>query len=517
MPLLKNLRFYVLIFSLFLSLGIFAYVKTFIPPGTLQTIRLTQIYALTALAYLYLALLATPLTKLFPQLPYRGHYIFARRAIGVSTFYFATLHASVAFWGQLGGFRGLPFLSDRYLLAISLSFTAWIILLTMATTSFDIAIRKLSFPTWKLLHRLVYIAAVLTLIHALMLGTHFQNLSSLIPQIIFIAVSTLLLLEANRFDSYLNLQWPTLPKFGLTFTILTSLVVTFLAYTAVPAGSLPSLSVHQQHLQIARQNQANSNSTGNSQYLSGDPTRRYSVSFSHSPEPQSNQEIQLDFTITQASNGSNILLFDYLNEQLAHLIIVDNQLNYYQHLHPEQTRAGFKININLPHDELYHLYIDFKPAGAIEQQFAFVLPVGTNIPATTPNFQPDLGTSKVFNQYQVSLTGPQPLTSSAMSLGQQLLTFTLTNTQTQQPATNLKPYLAAFGHLVLINQQTYDYIHIHPADLTPPQPDANGGPTVEFMPLGLYGPIKPGIYRAFAQFNPDNQLFTSDFTIEIKP
>jgi hypothetical protein len=68
----------------------------------------------------------------------------------------------------------------------------------------------------------------------------------------------------------------------------------------------------------------------------------------------------------------------------------------------------------------------------------------------------------------------------------------------------------------MINTKTFDYIHVHPNDLTVPKPNQNGGPKVEFMPLGLYGPITPGIYRVFGQFNPNNELFTSDFTIKIE-
>ena len=39
---------------------------------------------------------------------------------------------------------------------------------------------------------------------------------------------------------------------------------------------------------------------------------------------------------------------------------------------------------------------------------------------------------------------------------------------------------------------------------------------VIFLPLGLYGPIKPGVYRVFAQFNPNNNLFTSNFTVTVE-
>jgi hypothetical protein len=108
------------------------------------------------------------------------------------------------------------------------------------------------------------------------------------------------------------------------------------------------------------------------------------------------------------------------------------------------------------------------------------------------------------------------LISQEISIGQQLLGFTFKNAKTKQPITTLKPYLDAFGHLVMINEKTFDYIHVHPNILAVPSPDQNAGPTIEFLPLGIYGPIKPGIYRVFAQFNPNGQLMVADYTIEIK-
>ncbi len=52
-----NIRFYVLCFSIFLSLGYYFYISLTIPSGSLQIIRLTQLYALTAVTYLYFAIL----------------------------------------------------------------------------------------------------------------------------------------------------------------------------------------------------------------------------------------------------------------------------------------------------------------------------------------------------------------------------------------------------------------------------------------------------------------------------
>lgn len=509
MPLYRNLRFYIICFSLILSAIIFTLVHEVIPPGTLQTIRLTQIYALTALTYVYIALLATPLTRILPDLPFRGQYIFVRRALGVSAFYFAALHASFAFWGQLGGFAGLPFLSDTYIQAITLSFTALVILTAMAVTSFDKMIVILGFSTWKLLHRFVYLASLLILIHALMLGTHFRDLSGVIPRIIFFAVSFLLYLEALRFDDYLQKLFPWLMR-GLVQSLTVGLL-SFIMMVNLTTNS-SSFNIHQQHTSSSTSN----NSMPAMNHTPPRDNKRYTVSFLHPEAILPNVDTQLKFKVFDADSGNPVNLFTIINDKLAHLIIVDNYLQEYQHIHPQQTDNEFSITAQFPHPGTYHVYLDFRPFGSSEQQMGFTVDVGTNSEPQISEQLPDTLMTKYFSNYYVTLDLPQPLQANLLSSGQQQLRFTFNHADTHEPVITLQPYLASFGHLVLINQQTYAYYHIHPTDMTAPAPGATAGPTVEFTPMALNNAITPGIYRIFGQFNPDGQLSTIDYTITIQ-
>lgn len=172
--LFSNIRFYVLIFSFILSFVESFFVLKSFPEGEVITV-LVPVYAYTALSFLYLALLAGPLTKLFIWFPFRAQYMKARRAIGVSAFYFALLHVRYTFFDVIGGFAGLSSLNGTYLIAITLSFTALVILTLMAATSFDYMVKVLTFSRWKMLHRFVYLAALFILIHAILIGTRFQE------------------------------------------------------------------------------------------------------------------------------------------------------------------------------------------------------------------------------------------------------------------------------------------------------------------------------------------------------
>ena len=198
--LLKNIRFYVLLFSFSLSIYFYLSISS--------VTQLTQSYALSAAAFLYFTLLAGPFCYRFKNFPFRVKYIKARRALGVSTFYFGFLHACFAFFGELGGFPNLPNLPQKYLVAITLSFTSLVILSLMALTANDFMIEKLTFPRWKFLHRFIYLVGIFILIHALLIGSHFQNLSGIIPKIFFVAIVFLLFLELPRAIIFLNGKKP---------------------------------------------------------------------------------------------------------------------------------------------------------------------------------------------------------------------------------------------------------------------------------------------------------------------
>ena len=197
-----------------------------------------------------------------------------------------------------------------------------------------------------------------------------------------------------------------------------------------------------------------------------------------------------------------------------HLIVVDRRLKNFDHIHPEFKDDHFEITTKFPADGVYHLYINFKAVGGLEQQFAFEIPVGSK-EAEKASQPVDTSLTKTFGDYQVTLETTD-LNAGKLSIGQQTIKFNLKDAKTNNPVGNLKPFLAAFGHLTMINEQTYDYVHVHPSNQNPPSPTDSSGPDVDFLPLGLYGPIKPGIYRLFAQFNPDGKLFTADFTVNIK-
>lgn len=88
-----------------------------------------------------------------------------RRMLGLFVFFYASLHLLAYGWLDMG----LEFSDIARDIAkrpfILVGFTAWLLLLPMAATSFNRAIRALGARRWQTLHRLVYLIAGLALLH----------------------------------------------------------------------------------------------------------------------------------------------------------------------------------------------------------------------------------------------------------------------------------------------------------------------------------------------------------------
>lgn len=159
---------------------------------------LDRIMALGLLAtvLLYAALLPGPLYDVLPRLPGRAVWLHARRALGIDAAVLSGLHGWCALHDWVGGLDGLEAWSWDYQLSLVLGTVATAILGALALTSVDAAVRALG-RWWKKLHRWVYFAGVLVVVHAATVTIHIVELRPLLVAW-FAAVFALLALELLR-------------------------------------------------------------------------------------------------------------------------------------------------------------------------------------------------------------------------------------------------------------------------------------------------------------------------------
>lgn len=113
------------------------------------------------LRLLVLVLALTPLREASGYAGLQRH----RRAVGVATFIYATLHLSAwALFDQ--GLDASAIAADVVKRPfILVGFISWLLLAPLAATSFNAAVRRLGPLRWKRLHRLVYAVAPLAILH----------------------------------------------------------------------------------------------------------------------------------------------------------------------------------------------------------------------------------------------------------------------------------------------------------------------------------------------------------------
>ena len=94
--------------------------------------------------------------------------------------------------------------------------------------------------------------------------------------------------------------------------------------------------------------------------------------------------------------------FATIHERLVHLFVIDRQLEYFRHLHPQQLADGtFELRENIPPGE-FMVIADFLPMNGRAQmlQRAIVTPGyrGSLFPALA-SLKPDVGLEKTGDGY----------------------------------------------------------------------------------------------------------------------
>jgi hypothetical protein len=256
----------------------------------------------------------------------------------------------------------------------------------------------------------------------------------------------------------------------------------------------------------------------NMQLVLGKPwdMRDYRLDFTTTPAvPVAGERTTLKLGVVHPDTGEVVRDFELVHDMPYHLFVISQDMEFFQHIHPEQGEDGaWSIGVVLPKPGAYAILSDFLPKGGSAQFLARPLVTAGYtadvlaqsaqlVPDTSP--QQDVGPLRARVRYD-------PATMRAGQYGH--ITLSLTTPENNQPVRELEPYLGAFGHMLIMDEQMFDYVHAHPTEM----PSANmpieqqrGGPDVVFE--GLMP--KPGLYRAWTQVKYRGELYTFTNTFEV--
>jgi hypothetical protein len=241
----------------------------------------------------------------------------------------------------------------------------------------------------------------------------------------------------------------------------------------------------------------------------------YSVNVQFDPvTPQAGEPTNLNLVVTEQKIGEPIKDFDIIHDKLMHLIIVNKEdLSHFAHIHPKLNRETgiFHIVHTFAKAGRYKMWIDAKPRGDKQILTAFAFNVeGQPVHSPTTIAAEQTRAKNVDTEgqnYQVSLNcQPEQLVAGRDTK----MTFEIKDAN-GKPITNLEPLMAAGGHCVIIDADGREFLHVHPAEEVHDGVNWRGGPSVSF----LANFPKPGLYRAWGQFQHEGRLLTTDFTFEV--
>ncbi len=179
------------------------------------------------------------------------------------------------------------------------------------------------------------------------------------------------------------------------------------------------------------------------------------------------------------------------HEKKLHVIVARDNLKEYRHLHPEFSEGLWRVESAVLGGADYFLYADFVPVGGEPEVLQTTFRVGTRVHSDPP--LPDGGERKSDGD-------------ASATMQQEGEHFIFTLRQNEVAPKGLRPYLGAYGHVVILKYDAPEvYVHAHPMSDAKP---LDG--TVVFMGA-LSG---PGRYTAFAQFDIDGTIRTFSFTFD---
>lgn len=237
-----------------------------------------------------------------------------------------------------------------------------------------------------------------------------------------------------------------------------------------------------------------------------------------------NSPLQWDLAFTLTHAGAKIPIADYDVEltKKMHLIAIDDAFVSFTHVHPTLDAGGeFHQRLTFPKAALYHLYADTLPHGSPQQVFRFDFVAGTPSGRQPLRIGAPAASRAVVNAggYTIRFTVP------ALRAGREAA-IAVHVEHAGSPANDLRPYLGAAAHVVMISTNDLSYIHVHPTlgsaasmagmDMSHMEPAAGAPASGPDMMVHLT-PGGAGLYRMWFQFaNAGGAVYVAPLTLAVR-
>ncbi len=234
------------------------------------------------------------------------------------------------------------------------------------------------------------------------------------------------------------------------------------------------------------------------------------------PQLEAGKAGMLSFTPKIKGNESAPVPLDLVHEKKMHLILVSDDLSWFDHIHPEFSASGsYDIKVlasgenftnGRGHNETrfeaggkYWAFTDYKPTGGLNQVNKTELTVAGAPARTVAYTQPKMTTTvDGFTLTMEAGHGGGGFTTGS----QQHIPVTIKQGGKPVDPATFENYLGEKAHLVLVEVASKEFVHTHPS--------AEGGK------LDIHTTFaKPGTYRGWLQFQTGGKVHTADFVVQV--
>lgn len=233
------------------------------------------------------------------------------------------------------------------------------------------------------------------------------------------------------------------------------------------------------------------------------PPATTTVKLTSTPKVSSTQGVPLEIQVKNQT-GKPVEKFATPQEKPMHMIVVSDDLRFFNHIHPDyQGQGKFAIKHDFPAPGNYTLFTDYQPSGQREQVSVEKISIPGDVPL--PSSLETFSDTQTVGNTKVQLkTSPSQLKSGQQSK----FSFSLIDTVSKKPVTDLQTYLGRQAHLVIIRSSSpltaNDYIHVHSLNTE----------TKSEMQFQSQLPQK-GTYKMWLQFQRQGKITTVPFWINV--
>jgi hypothetical protein len=213
-------------------------------------------------------------------------------------------------------------------------------------------------------------------------------------------------------------------------------------------------------------------------------------------QAEAGKQITFSFTPNIKGNESALVPLESMHEHKIHLILVDQTLNHYEHLHPEyQADGSYSTSTTLKNGGNYILFAEYMPSGGDHLVNRFEINVNGSPSGKKPLTNQNLISKP--DGYEVTFTSAGPLQTNI----ENHILINISKSGKEILSSDLENLMGAKGHLVFISEDGQQFVHSHPEE------------TEVIHTHAMFE--TSGIYRGFFQFQTNGIIHLADFTVNV--